>query len=241
MSVVRTLALAWVAAQLAGCFVFSMPPSVPKVKQPTLAPDVFLEANARSVNQRSSRRETSTYCSSGSCTDISTRVPTTIQVRVASPTVNGNPISIGEVAAAASPEYVSDTQSAREMTSKCKRGRIIMTAGGLGLTAAYFLLQMGYRSDEPNKGAAIGGWAALGGGLAGIAGGHFVFGGQYCNDAKEIYRKWSPIYEDPGATKVESDRAELVEVLVDKFNQDRARVAKPDAEPADPTDEPTED
>ena len=51
MSVVRTLALAGVAAQLAGCFVFSMPPSVPKVNRPNLAPDTFLEANSGIVRE----------------------------------------------------------------------------------------------------------------------------------------------------------------------------------------------
>jgi hypothetical protein len=242
MSVVRVAVMAGLAAQLAGCFVFSMPPAVPKVNRPNLPPDTFIEANAGLERQRSSRRDTSTVCSGGSCTDFTVRTPTTISVRVAEPTVNGNPITIGEVAAAASPEYVSDTERARGLTSSCKRGRIVMTAAGVFVTGAFVLLSIGYNKENPNQAAAIGGIAAAGAGVGGLLLGRYVAGGQYCDDAEEIYNKWQPIYQYAGKTKAERDSAKLVEVLVDKFNQDRARVAKPEPEPTDePTDAPAED
>lgn len=241
MSVVRTVALAGVAAQLAGCFVFSMPPSVPKANKPTLGPDTFLEANTDYESRRSSRGETTRVCSGGDCSSYTTYKPTTITVRVAAPTANGNPISAGEVAALASPEYVRDTETARAMTSKCKRGRILMTAGGVALTTAFVLLSIGYNKENPNRGAAIGGFAAAGAAVAGLVGGRYFAGGQYCDDAKELYRKWAPIYADAGATKLERDSAEMVETLIEKFNKDRERVAKPAAEDSrDNVDEPTE-
>ena len=241
MSVVRSIALAGVAAQLAGCFVFSMPPSVPKVNRPNLGPDVFLEANTDYERRKSSRGETTRVCSGGDCSSYTTYVPTTITVQVASPTANGNPISAGEVAALASPEYVRDTESAREMTSKCKRGRILRTAGGLALTAAYVLLSMGYNKENPNRGAAIGGFAAAGVAVGGLVGGRFFAGGQYCDDSEQIYKKWKPIYAEASETKVERDSAEMVETLIEKFNKDRERVAKPDVEDTDDkVDQPTE-
>ncbi|HEY5937184.1 MAG TPA: hypothetical protein VIU61_21185 [Kofleriaceae bacterium] len=245
MSVVRTLALTGLAAQLAGCFVFSMPPSVPKVNRPNLGPDTFLEANSEVVRESSTRGETSRVCSGGDCTSFTTYVPTTIRVHVATPTANGSPISIGALAAASSPEYVTDTERAGSLTSKCKRGRILMTGGGLALTTAFVLLSVGYNKDKPNQNAAIGGFAAAGAAVVGLAGGRYFFGGQYCDDAEKLYRKWAVVYKDADATKVKRDAAEMVDVLVDKFNKDRSRVAKPDAEPAapdaDPTDEPAED
>ena len=244
MSVVRVALMAGLAAQLAGCFVFSMPSAVPKVNRPNLPPDAFIEANAGLERQRSSRRDTSTVCTGGSCTDYTVRTPTTILVHVAEPTVNGNPITVGEVAAAASTEYVSDTERARGLTSSCKRGRIVMTAAGLVATGAFVLLSIGYNKENPNQAAAIGGIAAAGAGVGGLLLGRYVVGGQNCDAAEEIYRKWQPIYQYANKTKVERDSAKMLEVLVDRFNEDRARVAKPDPEPADesadPTDEPAD-
>ena len=240
MSVVRTLALAGVAAQLAGCFVFSMPPSVPKVNRPNLAPDTFLEANSGIVREASTRGETSRVCSGGDCTSITTYVPTTVRVHVAEPTANGAPISLGALAAAASPEYVTETERAGALTSKCKRGRILMTGGGLALTTAFVLLSIGYNKDKPNQGAAIGGFAAAGGAVAGLVGGRYFAGGQYCDDAEKLYKKWAVVYKDADDTKLREDAAEMVDALVEKFNKDHSRVAKPEPEPeAEP--DPTED
>ncbi len=231
MSVIRIVVLGFVA-QLAGCYVMKLPPSVPKVDRPTIAKDSFLELETGRANETRYYTENSKHCHKGDCIDVKTDRRKNVRVKVAAATLDGNPISIGQVAAAASPEYVSDTEKLRPLTSSCKRGRIVMMGGGVFLTAAYFLLQAGFRKDEPNRAAAIGGVAALGAGVTGMALGRFAFGGQHCNEAEKLYSKWATVYYSPDATTVKKGSAEMLELLVDKFNRDReaARARSADAE-----------
>ena len=226
-----------------GCFTFSMPPKVPTVEQTQLPPDTFLDLEIGSARERHGYTEKSDVCSRGGsdCVEVRTRKHEILTVRTATATADGKPVKISTVAVSASPEFVADTQHLRSLTSHCKRGRIVMTLGGLGLTAAYFLLSAGY-ANERKPAYIVGGFAALGGGFAVMGAGRFMLGGQDCKTAEELYAKWSPIYEDPDATTVKRRTAEMLATLVDKFNQDhaaaRAQSEQPDApeEPA-PADE----
>ena len=95
-----------------GCFVLRMPPKVPKVDQPTLAPDAVIELETGRVNESRSYTEKADVCSRGGtdCVQVRTHKNKTVAVNAAGATVDGAPISIGQVAAAASPEYVSETE-----------------------------------------------------------------------------------------------------------------------------------
>ena len=97
--------------------------------------------------------------------------------------------------------------------------------GGVLLTAAYFLLQVGFGGEQRNTPYAVAGVGALGGGVTSIVLGRFAFGGQDCGDAEELYGKWSPVYRDPNAIVVKHKSAEMLEMLVAKFNRDREAAA----------------
>src|SRR5262245_39074187 len=221
-----------------GCFVWSMPEKVPTIRQETLPPDTFLDLQIGSERERHAYTEHSDVCSHGDCVQVNTTKHNSVDVETATATADGQAVPISKVAVSASPEFVGDTAHLRELTSHCKRGRIVMTLGGLGLTAAYFLLQVGY--GDPHRPAYIaGGFAALGGGLGTIGAGRFALGGQDCGKAEELYAKWSPIYEDPEATTVKRRSAEILAALVEKFNKEHGAAARAPAEdaPAEPADE----
>jgi hypothetical protein len=235
---------AFIAVGLAtapGCFMAKMPRKVPAVDQAQLPPDTFLDLEVGSARERRGYTERSDYCSGGDCMEVRTHKSEIINVRTATATADGKPVKIGTVAVSASPEFVADHEHLRAATSHCKRGRIVEGLGGLGVTAAYFLLINGF--GNPRKPAYIaGGFASGGGGLAIMGAGYFLLGGRDCKKAEELYAKWEPIYDDPNATTVKRKSAEMLATLVDKFNKDhaaaRAAHASPDAdapeEPATP-------
>ena len=221
------LRVAALSVVLNGCYFVSMPKSVPRIEQPTHAEDAFLEVETDVKNVRQGYTEKIEVCPKGSrsgCTDERRQKSRTVAVNTARATVDGNPISVGAVAMAASEEFRSDTAKLRSVTSSCKRGRMVMTVGGLGLSSSFFLLNVGF-ADPPNRGAQIGGIAALGAGAALMALGRFVAGGQNCDEAKSLYRKWDGVYADPDATTVAGERAQLLESLAKKFNRRRREEA----------------
>ena len=221
------LRVAALSVVLNGCYFVAMPKRVPRIEQPTLPEDAFLEVETDVKKVRQGYTEKIEVCPKGSrsgCIDERRQKSRTVAVNTARATVDGNPISVGAVAMAASDEFRSDTAKLRGVTSSCKRGRMVMTVGGLALSSSFFLLNVGF-ADPPNRGAQIGGIAAVGAGAALMALGRFAFGGQNCDEAKSLYRKWEGVYRDPDATTVGGDSAELLELLAKKFNRDRARTA----------------
>ena len=221
MSIVRTAPILSLLVAVQGCFVMPLPPKVPAIARPTLPADTFIDVDSGTVRGTVRVTDKADVCAKGGrdCVEVRTHRKESIRVRVASASIDGKPLSIGEVAAAADPKFLTDNQALRELTSNCRRGRAVMMGGGLGLTAAYFLLQLGFRDDDPSKPAAIGGIAAAAGGLALLALGRFAFGGQDCEPADKLRSAWAPVYRDPDATTVRSDHARFLEELADKFNR----------------------
>jgi hypothetical protein len=222
------IVLASLTVSLSGCLLVKMPPKIPGVERPNLPPDKFIEVEEGSVVETATKRvKTGETCLKGSgrssCYEDIKFVKKSYNVRVAAATIDGAPLSIGDVAVAASPEYVRDTEKLQDLRGGCKRGRILMGAGATGLAVAYMLLQASTNKDNPNHGNyAIGGWAAAGAGVVGLAGGKFVFGGQHCDPANKIYRKWYPVYRDADATQVRGeDEVRLLRDLAARFNRDR--------------------
>ena len=231
------LRVAALSVVLTGCFYVSMPPKVPRIEQPQLAEDAFIDVETDIKNESRSYTEKIEVCPKGSrsnCHDERRQKHRTVAVNVARATVDGTPISIGAVAMASSDVFRKDTERLRGITASCKKGRIAMTIGGLGLTSSFFLLNVGF-AEPPNRGYQIGGIAALGAGAAIMALGRFALGGQDCDEAKTLYRKWAGVYADPDDSSVKGNRAELLEALAKKFNRDRARSEpRADAEVEEP-------
>lgn len=217
---------------LAGCLA-SLPPSVPGTSRPQLPEDKFLEVEAYTKTVAVSyTKKMGEDCVKGTndCIEHRERRTKDVDVRVASATIDGRPLTIRDVAVAASPDFVSDTNRAGGLTSGCKRGRVMESIGGTAIIVGLTLLQRAFDHDNPNRNMAIGGYATLGGGIFSLGGGWLVFGGQHCGEAAAIYRRWEPIYDHSDETKVTGDAAEMLEVLVKKYNVDRAKVGSRQAE-----------
>lgn len=223
MLAVHQLRLPALACALStGCLMGVSVPNIPETTRPDLPADKFLDVDARwetvEVNYKVKTGET---CYKGDCVTHKENRSKDVDVRVASGTIDGRPVSLRELAVATSPEFVRDTDKASGLMSACRRGRIAMS---LGLTAAVVgatLLQRGFDEDNPNRDMAIGGYASLGAGLVGIAGGYTVFGGQHCKEAGRIYERWQPIYEKPNEIELRGEAAKVYELLGKKFNKDR--------------------
>ncbi len=222
MVVVRAAAT---STLLSGCLVGISVPDIPATTRPDLPADKFLDVDAHwetvEVNYKVKTGET---CYKGDCVTHKENRTKDVDVRVASGTIGGRPVSLRELAVASSPEFVRDTDRVAGLMSACRRGRIAMS---LGLTAAVVgatLLQRGFDEDDPNRDMAIGGYAALGAGLVGLVGlvgGYTVFGGQHCKEAGAIYERWQPIYEKPNEIQLRGEAAKVYEILAKKFNEDR--------------------
>ena len=219
-----------VSTGLSGCFnLVSMPKSVPETPTPNFPADTFLEINARTeVENYTARVSDGEVCHKGDCSKFYKNVRRQADVAVTEVSANGRPVSIGEVAVAASPDFVADTAKLRDLRGSCKRGKVITAFGAAGLVAAYILLQYGF-SDNGTTALKAGGIGAGVGGLALVGGGLLVFGGQHCDAAAALYKRWSPVYKDVDAVQVRGDSARMFEQLAEKFNADhqRARAAAP--------------
>ncbi len=207
---------------LAGCFMSVSVPDVPSTARPDLPPDKFLELDAHTetveVNYKVKTGET---CYKGDCVTHRENRSKDVDVRVASGTIDGRPVSIRELAVMASPDFVRDTDKVQGLMSACRRGRISM---GVGLTAAIAgvtMMTRAFDEDNPNRTLAIAGYGVLGVAALGLIGGRYAFGGQHCREAGAIYERWEPIYKDPNDTKLAGEAAEMYEVLAKKFNADR--------------------
>ncbi|MBA2538305.1 MAG: fasciclin domain-containing protein [Deltaproteobacteria bacterium] len=240
----RAAIIVSLSISLSGCLFVKLPPKIPATTRPNLPPDKFIQVEEGTVVETATKRvKTGETCPKGrprsECLEDIKFVNKAYDVAVATATIDGTPLSIGDVAVAASPEYVTDTETLRDLAAGCRRGRILMSAGVAGLAAAYFLLQVGYNKDDPNRSYQVGGWAALGAGVVGLAGGKFVFGGQQCDPGTKIYRKWYPVYRDADATQVRGeDEVKMLRDLAARFNRDRnaASIARqPTSRPTSPT------
>jgi hypothetical protein len=207
---------------LTGCLMGVSVPKIPETTRPDLPADTFLDVDAHwetvQVNYKVKTGET---CYKGDCVTHRENRRKNVDVRVASGTIDGRPVSLRELAVAASPEFVRDTDKVSDLMSACRRGRIATSIGLTAVVVGATLLQRGFDADKPNRDMAIGGYASLGAGLVGLAGGYTVFGGQHCKEAGKIYERWRPIYEKPDEMQLRGEAAKVYEILAKKFNKSR--------------------
>lgn len=239
MIAVRLLALGC-SSLLAGCFFMSVSvPDVPSTERPNLPEDKFLDLDARTERVKVNYEvQTGRSCVGSTCAKSYENRSKNVNVRVASGSIDGRPVSLRELAVMASPEFVADTDKVSGYFSACRRGRISMAVGATAAIVGLMLLQRGFDEDMPSRDMAIGGYASLGVAAVGIIGGYTVFGGQHCGKAGEIYKRWKTIYRDPDDVKVTGEAAAMYEQLADKFNRDRQdRVAPPPTTTEEPVQE----
>jgi hypothetical protein len=207
---------------LTGCLMGDSVPNITETTLPNLPADQFLDVDAHwetvEVNYKVKTGET---CYKGDCVTHKENRRKDVDVRVASGTIDGRPVSLRELAVAASPEFVRDTDKVSGLMSACRRGRIAMSIGMTAAVVGATLLQRGFDENNPNRDMAIGGYASLGAGLVGIAGGYTVFGGQHCKEAGKIYERWQVIYEKPNEIQLRGEAAKVYEILAKKFNKGR--------------------
>jgi hypothetical protein len=236
----RLIAVSW-SCLLAGCFFFGTGvPDVPSTARPQLAEDKFLELDAHTESREVSYKvKTGEDCYKGDCVTHREDRTKDVDVRVASATIDGRPLSMRELAVTASPDFVNDTDRVSGLMSSCHRGRIALAIGATAAVVGLTLLQRGFNEEDPQRNLAIGGYASLGVAIVGLAGSYTVFGGQHCKEAGQIYERWETVYSNADKTKVEGDAADAYEVLAKKFNADReARLGAHQAEAQpDPTTE----
>lgn len=205
-----------------GCFMSISVPDIPETTRPNLPEDKFLDLDAHTesveVNYKVKTGET---CYKGDCVTHRENRTKDVDVRVASGTIDGRPVSLRELAVMASPEFVADTNKVTGLMSACRRGRISMSLGGTAAIVGATMMQRAFDQDNPNRNLAIASYATLGAAIVGLVGGYLVFGGQHCKEAGSIYERWEPIYKKPNEIKLAGDAAELYEVLAKKFNADR--------------------
>ncbi|MEO8705076.1 MAG: hypothetical protein ABI867_33795, partial [Kofleriaceae bacterium] len=201
----RSIALLALLAGSGGCFTvdaFNLPSTIPKSARPQLPPDTFIEVEAGFVKESYTVTDKVKVCSKGDCMEVLSDRRKHENVRVASASIAGKPLTINEVVSAASPEYVAETARGRGLVSKCRRGKLVQILGVVSMVTSFYLLNDGYGGEEAdNKPLIAGGWAALGGGAALYGLGRFAFGGQACGEAEAIHQKWRTVYRDPDATK----------------------------------------
>src|SRR5689334_13855659 len=113
---------------LSGCMILAAhTPDVPSTAQPTLPPDQEMQVESDIVREtRNYKVTTGETCIKGTSDCVVSRENRSkrVNVAVAEASIDGAPIAIGQVAVAASPEYVKDTNTLRSAVSACKRGKI---------------------------------------------------------------------------------------------------------------------
>ncbi|HEY4054997.1 MAG TPA: hypothetical protein VGM39_00265 [Kofleriaceae bacterium] len=230
MPIFRTSLLAAAVASLGGCYVFSIPDAVPDVPKQTVPESAFIDIDSRIVTEtRTGMVKTGEVCSGGDCTSIREKKTRQVDVKVATATIGGGPVSIGAIAMS-NPEFRSDDEQVRSDRRRCLGGHVSMTLGGIGVLAGAVMLRQGFYKDDDhpggNRSLAIGGYAALGAGVALLAGGYFL-GGNRCDEYEAAMTKWASVYEEPSDSEVRGDeRAAMMEKLVADFNKAHAATAQ---------------
>jgi len=206
-------------ALLAGCY-DNPPPRVPHVDAPAIVPGATLDVESSVTAERRRVTDHEAVCVGGHCDTVSVTSHQVVDIHHASATYNGIPLTYGQALALADPTFLKDQDEMARLTKSCERaavpklvGEVLFLAGDLGV------IQGAATSDgsinEP--------WFALGvgaivGGIASYALGKYVFGGQDCAPAKEIFDRRSGEFSSADAKDVEGSDADEIESVAKDFN-----------------------
>ncbi|MEO8554395.1 MAG: hypothetical protein ABI678_30680 [Kofleriaceae bacterium] len=215
-------------AILAGCYDHP-PPRVPRIDAPTLVPGAVLEVDSRVTAERRRVTDRERVCVGGSCDTVSVTSHAVLDIHHASATYNGQAVTFGQIAALSDPTYTTDWKRLDELTDHCEHaakpkllGETLFSLGILGV-----VLGAGTTDGSIKEPYFAAGIAGLAGGIAAYALGKYVFGGQDCGEAQEIYDRRRGQYSVVKEQDVEGASADELETLAKDFN---ARMGTPTAE-----------
>jgi hypothetical protein len=218
------------------------PPQIPRPQPPAVIDGATLDVESRVVTERRPVTKRDHVCvrtnGHSSCSDVSVTSREPVRVTHATATYGGAPLTVHEALGLADPTYVPDWTRMDKLAANCRHASVPKYVGGI-LTLAGMLLVIqgtGTSDGSVNMPYAIGGGAALAGGLAAYALGKYALGGQDCAEANEIYQRHRAQYSAAGDTDVEDDLASELDIVARRFN---AHLGK--GTPAPTTDAPAEE
>jgi hypothetical protein len=206
-------------AVVAGCY-DNPPPRAPRIEAPAVVPGASLEIDSRVTQENRRVAEHERVCVNGSCDTVSVTHHQMVDVHHASATYNGQPLTYGQTLMLADPTFVQDQKRMAELTASCERAAIPRELGeALFLVGDIGIIEGGATSDgsikEPWFAAGI---AAVAAGITSYALGKYVFGGQDCAEASELYLKRSGQFGSADEKDVEDSTADEVETIAKDFN-----------------------
>lgn len=202
---------------LVGCYT-PPPPQVPHVEAPKLEPGVAIELDAATSTERRNVTDSDRVCVGSSCSNVSVTSKQNVRVHHAEASFAGQPLTLGQVAIVADPSYTSDLARLDALSATCKHGFYWEVGGQAGVSIG--MIVAASTSNESGK-ATTGNYVGAGIAAAGLvtwALGRFVFGGQACGEANDLYHARRHQYENADKSYFEGDRARDLEKLVEQYN-----------------------
>lgn len=203
---------------LVGCYT-TPPPQVPHVAAPALEPGVAIDVEAATSTERRNVTDSDRVCVGSDCSTVSVTSKQNVRVHHAEASVAGQALTLGQVAIAADPTYASDLVKLDALSATCKHGFYWEIGGQSGVTLG--MIVAASTSDQSSGKVTTGNYIGAGIAAAGLvtwALGRFVFGGQDCAEANEIYHARRHVYENADKSYLEGDRARDLEKLVEQYN-----------------------
>lgn len=202
---------------VAACYT-TPPPQVPHVEAPKLEPGVAIDIDAATTTERRNVTDSDRVCVGSDCSNVSVTTKQNVRVHHAAASFAGQPLTLGQIALATDPTYATDLARLDALSAKCKHGFYYEVGGqtvvSLGMIVA---ATTSNESGKPTTGNYFGaGIAAVG--LVTWALGRFVFGGQDCDEAHDLYHARRHQYENADKSYLEGERARDLEKLVEQYN-----------------------
>ena len=212
--------LAVLSFLFAGCYELP-PPKVPRPELPPIVAGATLEVDSRHTTERRPVTSHDRVCVGADCSTVSVTSSERVDVHRASATYNGTPVTLGQAQALGDPSYLEDLQAMQDLTATCNHAKVPKYIGEALFFAGTLLLINGAgTSDGSTKEPYFGlGIAGMAGGIVSYALGKYVFGGQACSEAQEIYDRRRDEWTSQGDRDVEGSLAHELETVANTFNQ----------------------
>jgi len=215
--VMRNLIVLCVA--LTACY-DNPPPQIPRPQLPPVVDGATLDVESRVESERRPVTHRDHVCVDHSCSDVSVTSRENVSVTHATASYGGKPLTLDEALSIGDPTYVSDWTKMDNLAASCRHASVpkyigeVLTTGGMLL----FINGTATSDGSVNMPYAIGGGAAIVGGLVSYALGKYALGGQDCAEANEIFERRRAQYRAAKDTDVEDDLAEELQTIAHQFN-----------------------
>ena len=203
---------------LAGCYT-PPPPRVPHVEPPKLEAGVAIDVDAATSTERRNVTDSDRVCVGSDCSSVSVTSKQNVRVHHAEASFAGQALTLGQIAIVADPGYLPDLAKLDALSATCKHG-FYWEVGGQGALSIGMIVAAS-TSDQSGGKVTTGNYIGAGIAAAGLvtwALGRFVFGGQACGEANDLYHARRHVYENADKSYLEGDRARDLEKLVEQYN-----------------------